>query len=79
METAYVLISCDLGTEEAVIEKLKHIDAVKEIHGTFGEYDIIAKVEHTEKGKLQEIIVWNIRKIEPVRSTITLLGIEGQN
>jgi len=79
METAYVLINCDLGKEDEVIEKLKHIDAIKEIHGTFGEYDIIVKVEHTEKSKLQEIIVWNIRKIESIRTTLTLLGIEGQN
>jgi len=79
METAYVLITCDLGHEEGIIENLKHIDAVKEIHGTFGAYDIIAKVEHTQKEKLREVIIWNIRKIEHVRSTLTLMAIEGQN
>ncbi|MCE9652911.1 MAG: Lrp/AsnC ligand binding domain-containing protein [Nitrosarchaeum sp.] len=79
METAYVLINCDLGKEDEVIENLKHIDSIKEIHGTYGEYDIIVKVEHVEKMKLQEIIVWNIRKIDHVRSTLTLLGIPGQN
>ena len=79
METAYVLINCDLGKEEQVIENIKHIDSVKEIHGTFGAYDIIAKVEHAQKEKLREIITWNIRKIEHIRSTITLLGIDGQN
>jgi len=34
METAYVLITCDLGHEEEIIENLKHIDAVKEIHNS---------------------------------------------
>ncbi len=79
METAYVLVTCDLGTEETIIEDLKHIDSVKEIHGTFGAYDIIAKVENPDKDKLRETIAWNIRRLEHVRSTLTLMGIQGQN
>lgn len=79
MATAFVLINSDLGKEMSIIENLKHIDSVKEVHGTFGAYDIIAKVEHKERDKLREIITWSIRKIENVRSTLTLMGIEGQN
>ncbi len=79
METAYVLVNCDLGSEEGIIEKLKHIDSVKEISGTFGAYDIIAKVENPDKEKLRDTITWNIRKIAHVRSTLTLMGISGQN
>lgn len=79
MSTAYVLITCDLGSEDDVIESLKHIPSVKEVQGTFGAYDIIAKVENEQKEKLREIITWNIRKINKVRSTLTLLSIEGQN
>lgn len=79
METAYVLVNCDLGSEEDIIEDLKHIDSVKEIHGTFGAYDIIAKVENPDKDKLKETITWNIRKLAHVRSTLTLMGIPGQN
>jgi hypothetical protein len=36
-------------------------------------------MEHAEKEKLREMIIWSIRKIEYVRSTLTLVGIEGQN
>ena len=79
METAYVLVNCDLGSEETVLEDLKHLDSVREVHGTFGAYDIIAKIENSEKEKLRETITWNIRKIEHVRSTLTLMGIPGQN
>ena len=79
METAYILINCDLGSEEAVIEDLKHIESVNEIHGTFEAYDIIAKIENPKKEKLRETITWNIRKLEHVRSTLTLMGIPGQN
>ncbi len=79
METAFVLVNCDLGSEEAIIDDLKHIESVKEVHGTFGAYDIIAKIESPEREKLKETITWNIRKLEHVRSTLTLMGIQGQN
>ncbi len=78
METAYVLVNCDLGTEDAIMENLKHIDSVKEVLGTFGAYDIIAKVENPDKDKLRESITWNIRRLVPVRSTLTLMGFQGQ-
>ncbi len=79
MPDAYVLINCDLGSEESVIEELKHVDTVKEVHGTFGAYDIVAKVTSDKSETLRESITWQIRKINNVRSTLTLMGIEGQN
>ncbi len=79
METAYVLVCCDLGSEEAIIEDLKHIESVKEVSGTFGAYDIIAKIENPDREKLRDTIIWNIRKLQHVRSTLTLMGIQGQN
>ncbi len=78
MATAYVLINCELGSEENVISELKNIEGLKEVHGTFGAYDILAKVESDQVEKLREIITWKIRKIPKIRSTLTLMGIEGQ-
>ena len=79
MATGYVLINCELGSEEAVIAELKSIEGVKEVHGTFGAYDILAKVNSDQVEKLRETITWKIRKISKIRSTLTLMGIEGQN
>ena len=78
MTTAYVLINCDLGTEEKVISQLKSFEEVIEVHGTFGAYDILAKVEADLVEKVRETITWKIRKIEKIRSTLTLMGIAGQ-
>ena len=78
LSTAYVLINCDLGSEEFVISELKSIEGVVEVHGTFGAYDILAKVEESLVEKLRETITWKIRKISKIRSTLTLMGIEGQ-
>ena len=79
METAYVLVNCKLGSEDDIIDSLKHMESVKEVHGTFGAYDIIAKIENSDRDKLRETITWKIRKIDDVRSTLTLMGIEDQN
>ncbi len=79
MATAYVLIVCDLGYEEQIIKELKHFSDVKEVHGTFGAYDILAKLESDEPNTLKETITWKIRKLDKVRSTLTLIGIEGQD
>ncbi|MCH7649505.1 MAG: Lrp/AsnC ligand binding domain-containing protein [Thaumarchaeota archaeon] len=77
MATAYVLINCDLGYEEQIIEELKHISDVKEVNGVFGAYDILAKVESDQIRTLRETLMSKIRKIDKVRSTLTLMGIEG--
>jgi len=79
MQTAYVLINCELGKEETILDSLKHMESVKEVHGTFGAYDIIAKIENSDRDKIRETITWNIRKLQHVRSTLALMGIEGKN
>jgi len=79
MAIAYVLISCDMGYEEQVIEELKHISDVKEVHGTFGAYDIVAKVESDQITTLRETITWKIRKIDRIRSTLSLMAVEDQD
>jgi len=76
--SAYVLINCDLGFEEDIISHLKSIDGVKEVHGTFGAYDIIAKIESDNVETLRETMTWKIRKMERIRSTLTLMTIGGQ-
>ncbi len=78
MGTAYVLINCDLGYDEQVIEELKHISDVKEVHRIFGAYDILAKVESDSVENLRETMTNKIRKIDKVRSTLTLMVIGGQ-
>ena len=76
MERAYVLINCDTGYEESIIEELKKMDSIKEIHGTLGVYDIIAKVESENQEKLKEAIIGDIRKLTNIKSTLTLMGAE---
>ena len=77
MEHVYVLINCDSGSEESIINQLKNMDFVKEVSGTLGVYDIIAKVESEKPEKIREAIIGDIRKLDHVKSTLTLLGAGG--
>lgn len=78
MEMAYLLIQCDMGSEIDIIEHLVKIPEVKEVRGTYGVYDIFAKLESESREKLDEILTNNIRKIPKIRSTNTLSPILSQ-
>jgi len=78
MAQAFVLINCELGSEERIISELKTFSDIEEVQGTFGAYDIIAKVSSESVEKIRETITWKIRKIEKIRSTLTLTKVEGQ-
>ena len=78
MEMAYLLIQCDMGAETDIIQKLMNIPEVKEVRGTYGVYDIFAKLESDSREKLDEILTNNIRKIPKIRSTNTLSPILSQ-
>jgi DNA-binding Lrp family transcriptional regulator len=78
MPTAYVLINCDLGSEEEIIKELKKLPEAVEVSGVYGVYDIIAKIRSDAMDKLRETITWHVRRIDNVRSTLTMIVIEGQ-
>ena len=78
MPKAYVLINCEIGAEVSIISQLKEIDLVKEVHGTFGPYDVLVVVEADTVESLRDVIIWKIRKIEKIRSTLTMMVIKGQ-
>ena len=76
MALAFLLVSCEVGAEKAVIDELKTFDAVKEAIGTFGVYDILVKLEADSDHKLRDVITQKIRKMNKAGTTITLMVIE---
>lgn len=78
MPTAYVLINCDLGSEEEILKELRRLNEVVELSGVYGVYDIIVKIRGDSMDKLRETITWHVRRIDKVRSTLTMIVIEGQ-
>ena len=55
---------------------LKKIDAVEEAYMVYGVYDIVAKVKANNMGELKEIVTWHVRRLDKVRSTLTMMAIE---
>ena len=72
MVKAYVLISCESGADVNVISNLKRINTVKEAHGTFGTYDVLAKLESKSDFELNRAISKKIRQLKKIRATLTL-------
>ena len=83
MRTSYVLINSNLGTDVQIIKEVKELlanqsDVKLEIQGGYGVYDIIVKLSSDNGEKLRSIVTDDIRKIENVQSTLTMLVIEQQ-
>ena len=76
MPKAYVLITTETGAADSVIESLQKIGAVKEIYMVYGVYDIVATVKAETMDKLREIVTWNLRSLDKVRSTLTMIVVE---
>ena len=72
MEKAYILLSCEIGEEHDLAIRLRTIDEIKGVLITFGEYDIVVEAETTDSDKMDELITSKIRKLDKIRSTITL-------
>mgnify|MGYP000536503929 CR=1 FL=1 len=77
MPIAFVLINAEIGAEEEVLKELKKIKNVKEAYVVYGVYDIIAKIEAENMDRLKEVVTWNIRRLDKVRSTLTMIVVEG--
>ncbi len=71
MHIGFILLNCDLGAEEYIVDELKQMSNVGNAYLTFGAYDVIAEV-HTENQDDFEKTVSAIRKLSRVVSTMTL-------
>ena len=76
MPQAFVLINSDLGAEEDLLKKLRDIPNVKEVYVVYGVYDIVARVEADTMEKVKETITWHVRRLDKVRSTLTMIVVE---
>ena len=76
MPMAYVLLTTEADATVSVLEALKKIDAVKETYRVYGVYDIIATVKAETMDKLKEIVTWDLRGLDNVRSTLTMIAVE---
>ena len=77
MHNGFILLNCDLGAEEYILEELKQMPNIKNAHLTFGAYDVIVEV-NTENQQAFDKTVAGIRKLSRVESTMTLSVINSE-
>ena len=76
MSTAFVLINTDLGEGTEVSDALKEIPEVKDVYGVYGVYDYVVRLEADTMQNLKDTITTKIRRLNHVRSTLTMIVVE---
>jgi DNA-binding Lrp family transcriptional regulator len=76
LPTAFVLINTEIGSEADVLKDLKKVEGVDQAFAVYGVYDIIARVKADTMDKLKEIVTWRVRRLDKVRSTLTMIVVE---
>ncbi len=77
MPTVYVLINCDLGTEDKIVDEIKKLPDIQDVCRVVGVYDILVKLRSDKADRLKETITWKLRRIENIRATLTIIANEG--
>ena len=72
MHKGFVLLNCDLGAEEFIVDELRKMSQVSQAHITFGAYDIIAEINADSQESFDETVSIKIRRLTRVVSTMTL-------
>jgi len=78
MAKAFVLINTEVGREQEVVDQLKTMKTVKEAYTVYGVYDAVALVETEKMDDLKNAVSYDIRKLNGVRSTVTMMVAEGK-
>jgi len=76
VSTAFVLINTDLGEGTDVAKALRGIEEVKDVYGVYGVYDYVVRLEAETMQNLKDTITTKIRRLNHVRSTLTMIVVE---
>ena len=71
MHKGFILLNCDLGAEEYIVDQLKQMSIINNAYLTFGAYDVIAEIEAEDQEGFEKVVAI-IRKLSRVVSTMTL-------
>ncbi len=78
MHKGFVLLNCDLGAEEYILEELQQVSEIKNAYVTFGAYDIVAEIDAETQEEFEKTVSLRIRQLSRVVSTMTLNVIKGE-
>lgn len=67
------MLNTELGREASIMDALGGVKEIKGMHSLYGVYDIIIEVEAESVDKVKEIVFNKIRRLDHVKSTVTIL------
>ena len=73
MTKAYVLITSDVAYTTQVMDRLKELSGLVEVHEVLGPYDIVAEVVADDVHSILRILQTDIRGISGIRNTVTCI------
>ena len=73
MHSAFILMNAELGKENQIVGEIKKIPNVKEVYPVYGVYDVLMVLESDSMDLLRETITSKIRKIDGIKSTLTMI------
>lgn len=76
MVSGYSLISVEPGRISEIHEKVKGLEGVTTVESVAGPYDLVARIEADSLEKLTGTIFGNIRGVEGVTRTTTLIVVD---
>jgi len=76
MIKGYLLIKLVPGLEPDALSQIRATNGVKEVNLVFGQWDVVAIAEAKTLFELSKIIVGEVRGIQGVQDTTTLLEAE---
>jgi DNA-binding Lrp family transcriptional regulator len=71
---AFVMMNVKVGTDREVVSQLRLIEGVREVYEVYAVYDVVALVEAETMGELNKLVNTDIRKIDSVTSTNTIIA-----
>ena len=70
---AFVLCKLSSGAEQKALAKIRGIKGIRDVHLTFGHWDVILAAEADTMDKLCGLIVSRVRGVDGVDATETLV------
>lgn len=74
MVTSYTLVRVKPAQDSHVYEIIQELSAVKEVITTYGEYDMIIKIEVASLEALDDFVFNKLRVIKGIDQTTTLIN-----
>jgi len=66
-------MNAELGKEGQIVNEIKKIQSVKEVYPVYGVYDVLMIIESDSMESLRETITSKVRKLEGIKSTLTMI------